>query len=192
MQRSILCIQTAEGTLTQGCHWCYGDDLTGVLNTHYANAVAARGLVCGNRINSISADGEVERNTSIYPPRTYKDLRTAAKREECITVHTYHAGQWHTLRQGIAHAPRTLRFTSDPGHGWLHVPRIVAEAVLTDEFKKLTPYSYQRGDMVYLEEDLDAYTFLRAAKRKGLDFKVDQSSISRQSRIRGYESLTHV
>ena len=192
MKRSILCIQTAEGTLTQGCHWCYGDALTGVLNTHYADAVAARGLVCGNRICSISSCGEVERNTFTCSPLTYKDLRTAARREECYTVHTYHAGQWHTLRQGIAHAPRTLRFTSDPGHGWLHVPRLIAEALLIDEFEKLTPSSYQRGGMVYLEEDQDAYLFLKTAKRKGLDFKVKHFDTSRHSRIRGYDSLTHV
>ena len=61
-----------------------------------------------------------------------------------------------------------------------------------DDFKKLTPYSYQRGDMVYLEEDLDAYTFLRAAKHKGLDFKMRHFDTSRQSRIRSYDRLTHV
>ena len=52
-------------------------------------------------------------------------------------------------------------FHTDPGHGWLEVSFTELQKV------GLTPgdfssYSYQRGSVVYLEEDCDAYVFIRA------------------------------
>ena len=51
-----------------------------------------------------------------------------------------------------------LKYRHDAGHGWLEVPRM--------EIKRLkiviTPFSYQWKDKVYLEEDLDAVTYLKA------------------------------
>jgi len=51
-------------------------------------------------------------------------------------------------------------FHTDPSHGWLEVP--VAELHRIN----LTPsdfsaYSYQQGEVVYLEEDCDAPVFMR-------------------------------
>jgi len=55
------------------------------------------------------------------------------------------------------------RFISDPGHGWLEVPwKELADLGI---LPKVSQYSYQRGDMVYLEEDCDAGLF---ADAKGL------------------------
>jgi len=61
-----------------------------------------------------------------------------------------------------------LRFRSDAGHGWLEVPRM--------EVRRLdivvTPFSYQKDDKVYLEEDLDAVTYLNArAAEIGVELK---------------------
>ena len=51
----------------------------------------------------------------------------------------------------------------DPGHGWLKVPRKeLYELGIADE---ITPYSYQRGEWVYLEEDGDLTTFANAHPR---------------------------
>lgn len=51
-----------------------------------------------------------------------------------------------------------LRRIYDAGHSWLEVPR--------EEIKRInitvTPWSYQRGDKVYLEEDVDMHTYLEA------------------------------
>lgn len=52
------------------------------------------------------------------------------------------------------------RFIEDPGHGWLEVP--IAELVELGIAGAITPYSYQSGDMAYLEEDCDLSTFARA------------------------------
>lgn len=60
---------------------------------------------------------------------------------------------------------RKLTFHTDPGHGWLEVSRADLDTLEIDE--KITPYSYQRADRVYLEEDLDAQTYLEAARAAG-------------------------
>ena len=53
------------------------------------------------------------------------------------------------------------RFFSDPGHGWLEVPR--AEVVASGA--QISRYSYYdpHTDMAYLEEDCDQPAFLKAA-----------------------------
>ena len=56
-------------------------------------------------------------------------------------------------------------FYIDPGHGWLAVKRTELEALGIAD--KITPYSYQKGRTVYLEEDQDAYTFIEAKKLRG-------------------------
>lgn len=60
---------------------------------------------------------------------------------------------------------RRLTYYTDPGHGWLAVDRADLDAL--DIAHKITPYSYERGDRVYLEEDLDAMTYLEAARAAG-------------------------
>ena len=56
-------------------------------------------------------------------------------------------------------------FYSDPGHGWLAVTRndVKDVGLTTSDF---TQYSDCKGDVLYLEEDCDAGTFLQAWKRK--------------------------
>lgn len=55
----------------------------------------------------------------------------------------------------------TYRFITDPGHGWLEVPR--AELDSLGITHQISEYSYQRQDMAYLEEDCDFAVF-HAAK----------------------------
>jgi len=57
-----------------------------------------------------------------------------------------------TTKKYIAH--------TDGGHGWLAVKR--AELVELGILDKVSRYSYQRGDTVYLEEDCDASLFHHA------------------------------
>ena len=57
-------------------------------------------------------------------------------------------------------AGRKYTFHSDAGHGWLEVNR--EDLVALDITSKITPYSYQKGDKVFLEEDCDLHTFFRA------------------------------
>lgn len=56
-------------------------------------------------------------------------------------------------------ASTTYTFHTDPGHGWLQVPRAHLEEL--GILEKITAYSYQDldGSSWYLEEDCDATTF---------------------------------
>jgi hypothetical protein len=60
---------------------------------------------------------------------------------------------------------RKLTFYTDPAHGWLEVNRADLDAL--DIAHKVSRYSYERADRVYLEEDGDAALYLEAAKAKG-------------------------
>ena len=61
-----------------------------------------------------------------------------------------------------------LRFTADPGHGWLHVKRATALQIMGPDFVRLTRFSYQRGGTLYLEEDCDAPLFMECARAQGV------------------------
>lgn len=82
----------------------------------------------------------------------------------------------------------TIAFYSDPGHGWakVHIDHLYDFGVEN----KITPYSYQRGSWVYLEEDCDLSTFVRAANDHGVGIKFKQASVcrTRPSQIRNYNS----
>jgi hypothetical protein len=59
-------------------------------------------------------------------------------------------------------------YYTDPGHGWVEVPRsLLHELGIAD---KITGYSYQRGEDVFLEEDCDLSTFARAMTKAGRSF----------------------
>ena len=72
----------------------------------------------------------------------------------------------------------------DPGHGWLKVPRKeLHELGIADQ---ITPYSYQRGDWVYLEEDRDWAVFTKAHPL-WVARKLVVHQAQGLSRIRGYQ-----
>jgi hypothetical protein len=77
-------------------------------------------------------------------------------------------------------------FYSDPGHGWVAVPK----ALLRDLgiAGRITPYSYQRGATAFLEEDCDASTFIVAMKAAGRPFKFDERHDNRDSFIRALDT----
>jgi hypothetical protein len=65
---------------------------------------------------------------------------------------------------------QTFTFFSDPGHGWLEVPReLLHDLGIADE---ISQFSYQRMEKVFLEEDCDLATFTRAMGAAGREFKV--------------------
>ena len=77
-------------------------------------------------------------------------------------------------------------FHVDAGHGWMAVKR--AELKRLGILDKITPYSYQRGGTVYLEEDCDAATFMDAKTEVGETVTKDNLRESYQDRspIRSY------
>lgn len=65
---------------------------------------------------------------------------------------------------------QTFTHYTDPGHGWVEVPRsLLNELGIAD---KITSYSYQRGEDVFLEEDCDLLTFARAMEKAGRPFEL--------------------
>ena len=76
-------------------------------------------------------------------------------------------------------------FYQDPGHGWLAVKREWLKQLGVEE--RITPYSYQRGKTVYLEEDCDFTTFHEAAKAAGWEVNYLPKHTDKRSPIRSYE-----
>jgi len=79
-----------------------------------------------------------------------------------------------------------LKFYSDPGHGWLEVPHslLVELGIAAD----ISSFSYVKGDLVYLEEDCDAGTFLEAY-RDGIGGSPSIEEVYQEDTpIRGYSS----
>lgn len=73
---------------------------------------------------------------------------------------------------------KQYQFHTDPGHGWLAVKK--SELVFLDVLEKITPYSYMKGDTVYLEEDMDAATFMMAYQQKfGQELKYKSTYLER-------------
>jgi hypothetical protein len=70
-----------------------------------------------------------------------------------------------------------IPFISDPSHGWGRVVRGAIEDVGIAD--KISRYSYQEGDFVYLEEDCDLYLFINALEQRGYKVKLDTQNVER-------------
>lgn len=77
------------------------------------------------------------------------------------------------------------RMISDPGHGWLEVPRSLLAAL--GIANAISPYSYVRGNMAYLEEDCDYSLFLEVYRREhGHDPEIAEHPVNHEATIRRY------
>ena len=83
--------------------------------------------------------------------------------------------------------PRKYVVYADPSHAWLKAPR--AHLIELGILSQITPYSYQRGDWVYLEEDQDAGTLVNALKACGVEVTFAEHHTDNNSRIRNYCSF---
>jgi hypothetical protein len=80
----------------------------------------------------------------------------------------------------------TLKYYTDPGHGWVAVKRhYLIGANIQD---RVSAYSYQRGDTVYLEEDCDAALLLDAMRAAGIVVNLVRKHTDRRHAIRSYDS----
>lgn len=81
-------------------------------------------------------------------------------------------------------------FVTDAGHGWLQVP-------LTEFINSLKhgkgysscSYANPKTGFVYLEEDLDASTFIQYLKDRGEEFKFTEVSHGNTSWVRNLPNL---
>jgi len=87
---------------------------------------------------------------------------------------------------------RKFKFHFDAGHGWLQVHLTdLYDIDLTPE--DFTRFSYRNGDWLYLEEDIDAITFIRQWERQHDGFLriVDHIDDGYNSPIRNFERLPY-
>jgi hypothetical protein len=86
---------------------------------------------------------------------------------------------------------KTFDFISDPGHGWAKVPRAILRTLGIEE--KISRYSYQRGDWVYLEEDCDMSLFHKEFRERfGVEPKYRERNTSGRNQyswVRNYPSF---
>ena len=80
-------------------------------------------------------------------------------------------------------------FFSDPGHGWIKVKRSELERLGIAD--KISGYSYQKGDYVYLEEDDDGTLFADAKKAHNEPVNLRSHIADRDSKIRSYDSYSN-
>ena len=79
-----------------------------------------------------------------------------------------------------------IKVYSDPGHAWGAVKRKVLDELGLTE--KITNYSFQKGQTVYLEEDLDLGTLIDTLKRRAIFYLIEEkNSANRYSPIRSYQ-----
>ena len=77
------------------------------------------------------------------------------------------------------------RYIQDPAHGWLEVTR--GELNRLGIGSKISPYSYQKGENCYLEEDCDMYEFIQAKKARGEAYELYEIH-QENTPIRNYQS----
>ena len=83
--------------------------------------------------------------------------------------------------------PNTLKHFVDPGHGWYRVSRELLFRM--DLLDKISSFSYQKGNWVYLEEDVDASIFFKRYKELfgELQIRVTTNISENMSSIRYYQ-----
>ena len=79
----------------------------------------------------------------------------------------------------------TLNVYSDPGHGWAKVSIDTLKKL--GIAKKISTYSYMRGDQAYLEEDCDLYVLINALKANNIQYSFREFNTNQRSRIRSYD-----
>ena len=79
---------------------------------------------------------------------------------------------------------RIYQFYADPGHAWLRVP--IKELKALGLLPKISHYSYINERYMYLEEDLDAGTFIEEMKTRGIEVRMNGHHTNGCSRIRSY------
>jgi len=84
----------------------------------------------------------------------------------------------------------TITVYQDPAHAWGKVERSVIDFL--GIANKISNYSYQRKDHVYLEEDCDLGLVARELTARNVHVKFVEKFSNKSSKIRSYNSYTVV
>lgn len=82
-----------------------------------------------------------------------------------------------------------FKYYQDPGHGWVAVKKDFVKKI--GLLEKISQGSYQKGNTLYLEEDLDAQLVLNTLKTLNIPFELVSKSINKSSPIRSYSRKTN-
>tara|TARA_B100000900_G_scaffold37245_1_gene27965 strand:+ start:2069 stop:2392 length:324 start_codon:yes stop_codon:yes gene_type:complete len=84
---------------------------------------------------------------------------------------------------------KTIKHFIDPGHGWYKVSRKLLRKM--NLLSKISSFSYQKNDWVYLEEDCDATIFFDRYKELfgEIQIRVTSNIAENMSSIRYYDSF---
>lgn len=80
----------------------------------------------------------------------------------------------------------SIKVFADPGHAWARVAK--SKLVKLGIADKISPYSYQKGENAFLEEDCDLSTLVNTLRSRGYEIKFNESHTNRQSKIRSYNT----
>lgn len=85
--------------------------------------------------------------------------------------------QWNEMLDTVIPPEILRKFYFDSGHGWLEVT--YEELIDLGITKRITNWSYRDGEKVYLEEDIDAGTYIDAVKeQRGLVVTVKNLNVA--------------
>ena len=94
------------------------------------------------------------------------------------------------MKENAKKKVKKLMMFEDPGHGWCRVRR--AEKLFQKVAHRISGFSYQRGQYVYLEEDCDLAEYYYACKEAGYEIEwVYNVARERMSKIRNYQSYKY-
>ena len=82
-----------------------------------------------------------------------------------------------------------LTFHSDPGHGWLELPKVIARGLGPAFCNSISFYSYQDRDNLYLEQDCDAPKALDALKAANFTVTHVVKDYNNEAPIRDYKRV---
>jgi hypothetical protein len=108
-------------------------------------------------------------------PETRRKIMNSNERDAILD-------DWWTKRKGEAYT-----MFNDPGHAWLAVRRNELEDM--GIMDRISPCSYQKGAMVYLEEDCDFSVFVSARISRNKPFHVIEQYADSLSPIRNFQSF---
>ena len=118
-----------------------------------------------DRLNLNPRGQELGRKTFRYVEAASRPLVLNAAEEYIVTMLSRYRMAFTKGASGTGRTAATLRMISDPGHGWLEVP--VSDLIRLGISRKISQYSFRKGQMAYLEEDMDAGTYLEALDAAG-------------------------
>ncbi len=83
---------------------------------------------------------------------------------------------------------KLVQVYADPAHAWAKVR--LKDLFILDIAEKITRFSYERGNYVYLEEIQDLLVYREAIEATGVKLKFKENWTNRRSKIRSYDMYT--